>query len=81
MVLWVGGGGGGYVSWAHFLLRFTEVFIGVGGAIVLNIVGICRDSPIVFMRHAYLVVPMDVDLICISYSLCISCVLCISCTK
>ena len=41
------------------------MFSGVGGAVVLNIVGICRDSPIVFMRHAYLVVPMDVVLWCI----------------
>ena len=35
-------GGGGYMSWDHFLLRFTRVFIGVGGAIVLKIVGIYK---------------------------------------
>ena len=46
------GGGGGYVSWDHFLLQFTEVFIGVGDAIVLNIVGICKVLPIVSMRRA-----------------------------
>ena len=46
LVTWVKGGGGGYVSWDHFLLRFTRVFIGVGGAVVLNIVDICKVLPI-----------------------------------
>ena len=41
------------------------MFIGVGGAVMLNIVGICRDLPIMFMRHAYLVVMRDVVLWCI----------------
>jgi hypothetical protein len=43
------GMGGGYVSWDHFLLQFIEVFMGVGGTFVLNIVGICRVWPIMFM--------------------------------
>lgn len=45
LVVWVVGGGGGYVSWDQFLLRFIVVFIGVGGAFVLNILGICRVFP------------------------------------
>ena len=41
------------------------MFIGVDGAVVLNIVGICKDLPIMFMRHAYHVGPRDVILWCI----------------
>ena len=33
------------MSWDHFLLRFTGVFNGVGGTVVLNIVGIFRVVP------------------------------------
>ena len=49
----------------QFLLRFTEVFIGVGDAVVLNTMGICRNLPIMFMRHAYPLGPRDVVLWCI----------------
>ena len=45
------------------------MFIGVGGAVVLNIVGICKDLPILCMRPMYLVGPMDVVLWCIHYIL------------
>ena len=40
--IWVAGGMGGdvYVSLAHFLLRFTGVFGGIGGAIWQTISGI-----------------------------------------
>ena len=41
------------MSWDHFLLRFTEVFSGVGGMVVLNIVGIHRVLPMMSMRRAY----------------------------
>lgn len=41
------------------------MFIGVGGAVVLNIVGICKDLPIMFMQYAYHVGPKDVVLWCI----------------
>ena len=37
------------MSCDHFLLRFTEVYIGVGGTFALNIVGICRVLPMMFM--------------------------------
>lgn len=30
------------MSCDHFLLRFTRVFMGVGGAVVLNVVGNCK---------------------------------------
>jgi hypothetical protein len=40
------------VSWDHFLLRLTMVFIGVGGTFVLNMVGICRVVPMMSMRCA-----------------------------
>ena len=44
---------GGYVSWDHFLLRFTRVFGGVGGTIVLNMAGIWSVVPMMFIYCAY----------------------------
>ena len=41
------------------------MFIGVGGAVVLNIVGICKDLLILCMRPTYHVGPMDTVLWCI----------------
>ena len=35
-------GGGGYISLDHFVLRFTGVFIGEGGVILVNATEICR---------------------------------------
>ena len=61
----VSGGGGGYASWDQFLLRFTGVFIGVGGAVVLNVMGICKVLHIIPMCHAYPLGPMGVVLWCI----------------
>ena len=50
--------GGGYVSWDHVLLQFMGMLIGVGGAIVLNIVGICSVLPMMSMWLAYPIGPM-----------------------
>ena len=41
------------------------MLIGVGGAVVLNIVGICKDLPIFYIRCTYFVGPVDVVLWCI----------------
>ena len=41
------------------------MFIGVGGAVVLKILGICKDLPIVYMRCTYPVGSMGVVLWCI----------------
>ena len=65
LVVGLWGGGGGYVSWDQFSLRFTNVFISMGDAVMLNTVGICRDLPIMFMQHAYPLGPRDVVLWCI----------------
>ena len=42
-----------YGSWDHVLLRFTKVFNGVGGAVVVNMEGICSMVPRVPMQRAY----------------------------
>ena len=42
MVWVIGGLGGGCMSLDHVVLWFIGVFIGVGGIILVNIVGICR---------------------------------------
>lgn len=41
------------------------MFIGVGGAVMLNIVGICKVLSIISMRCAYPLRPMDVVSWCI----------------
>ena len=46
--VWVVGRGGGYVSLAHFVLWFTKVSGGVGGAIWQTISGICSVLAISF---------------------------------
>ena len=43
----------------------TGVFIGVGGAVVLNIVGICKVLQFIFMCHAYPFGSIGVVLWCI----------------
>ena len=52
------------MSWDHFLLRFTEVFGGVGGTVVLNMVDISRAWQMVSMRPAYPLDPMGEVLWC-----------------
>ena len=47
------GGRGGYVSLTHFVLRFTRVAIGVGGAPWLNIAGICKVLAMSFICWVY----------------------------
>ena len=44
------------MSWDYFLLRFTEVFGGVGSIVVLNTVGISKVWQMVSMWGAY---PLD----------------------
>ena len=48
----------------HFLLRFTEMFIGVGGTVVSNTVGIFRVLPMMSMRRAYSLGPRGEVLWC-----------------
>ena len=64
-------GEGGYVSLVHFVLRFTKVSSGVGGAIWLNISGICRVLAIFFICWVYVSDPMGVFLWCM-HSICIA---------
>ena len=61
MAVWKGGG---YVSLDHFLLRFTGVAIGVGGAAWLNIAGICRVLAMLFIYWVYSFDPMGAFLWC-----------------
>ena len=41
------------MSWDHFLLRFTGMFNGVGGTMVLNMLEIWSVVPIMFICCAY----------------------------
>ena len=59
-----GQGGGGYVGLAHFVLRFTRVSIGVGGAAWLNIAVICRVLAMSFICWVYSSNPMGIFLWC-----------------
>ena len=56
------GGGGGYVSLVHFVLRFTNVSSGLSGAIWLNILGICSVLAISFICWVYVSIPMGIFL-------------------
>jgi hypothetical protein len=44
------------------LRRLTGVFMGVGGAVVWNDVGICKDVAMLYMWWTYCVGPTDVGL-------------------
>ena len=55
---------GGYVSLDHFVLRFTGVSFGVGGAVWMNIAVICRVLAMRSIHRLYSHDPMDVVLWC-----------------
>ena len=48
----------------HFVLRFILVSFGVGGAVWVNIVGICKVSAIASICWVYSLDPMDIVLWC-----------------
>ena len=52
------------MSLDHFVLWFTEVLIGVGGVILVNIVGICRMLAMTSIWWIYSLDPMSVILWC-----------------
>jgi hypothetical protein len=60
--IWVVGGRGGYVSLAHFVLWFTEVSKGVGGAIWLKTSGIRSMLAESFICWVYVRDPMGMSL-------------------
>lgn len=52
-------GEGGYVSLDHFVLWFARVSSGIGSAICVNFVGICRVLAMVFIEYDGCIFMMD----------------------